>query len=84
MHPAKTKSDMAVDIALSLILQEKNDEDSLLVRHIESPAKVAEHRQKLKARSPRSSQPLDYLSEHVCSLVRRVRKQDVVDKNIQV
>jgi len=54
VHPAKTKSDMAVDIALSLILQEKNDEDSLLVRHIESPAKVAEHRQKLKARSPRS------------------------------
>lgn len=59
MHPAKTKSDTAVDVALSLILQEKNDEDSqtttLLVRHIESPAKAAEHRQKLKARSPRSS-----------------------------
>ena len=59
MHPAKTKSDTAVDTALSLILQEKNDEDSqpttLLVRHIESPAKVAEHRQKLNARSHRSS-----------------------------
>ena len=57
MHPAKTKSDTAVDTALSLILQEKNDEDSttLLVRHIESPAKVAEHRQKLNARSRRSS-----------------------------